>query len=111
MHTLCTPPPPHTPYPSSDSGGGGERVLWCALKTLERDAGNIHCVIYTGDSASGEAILAKANDRFGIDLSGMPIEFVRLSRRHWIEAKRYPRLTLIGQSVGSMVLAWEALTM
>ena len=64
-------------------------MLWCALKTLEPDARKIHCVIYTGDSASGEAILAKAKDRFGIDLSGMPIEFVRLSRRHWIEAKRY----------------------
>ncbi len=37
-------------------------------------------------------------------------QVVRLQRRKWVEARTYPRLTLIGQSLGSMVLAWEALS-
>jgi alpha-1,2-mannosyltransferase len=33
-----------------------------------------------------------------------------LERRKWVEAKTYPRFTIIGQSLGSMILAWEALS-
>lgn len=38
------------------------------------------------------------------------LQVVRLQRRKWVEASTYPRFTLIGQSLGSMVLAWEALS-
>jgi alpha-1,2-mannosyltransferase len=34
---------------------------------------------------------------------------VHLSKRKWIEASTYPRFTMIGQSLGSVYLAWEAL--
>jgi alpha-1,2-mannosyltransferase len=34
---------------------------------------------------------------------------VHLTRRKWIEASTYPRFTMIGQSLGSVYLAWEAL--
>ena len=97
-------------HPYCNSGGGGERVLWCAIKALEAEKESLRVVIYTGDVASAEEIIGKVKSRFGIDLAGMPIEFVRLKLRHWVEAKRYPRLTLIGQSLGSMVLAFEALS-
>jgi len=33
-----------------------------------------------------------------------------LNKRKWIEASTYPRFTMIGQSLGSVYLAWEALT-
>ena len=33
------------------------------------------------------------------------IQFVYLTQRRWVEAKSYPRLTLLGQSLGSMILA------
>jgi hypothetical protein len=36
------------------------------------------------------------------------IQFVYLTQRRWVEAKSYPRLTLLGQSLGSMILAAEA---
>lgn len=34
---------------------------------------------------------------------------VRLHQRKWVEASTWPRFTMIGQSLGSMVLGWEAL--
>jgi alpha-1,2-mannosyltransferase len=33
-----------------------------------------------------------------------------LKLRHWVEASRYPFVTMLGQSLGSVVLAFEALT-
>lgn len=48
----------------SNAGGGGERVLWVAIKALERlctPSCGIHVVIYTGDGdAKPTEILAKA---------------------------------------------------
>lgn len=32
-----------------------------------------------------------------------------MNRRKWIEERTYPRFTMIGQSLGSVFLAWEAL--
>lgn len=34
---------------------------------------------------------------------------VHLYKRKWIEETTYPHFTMIGQSLGSMYLAWEAL--
>jgi len=49
-------------HPYCDAGGGGERVLFCAVKHLPLDW---RVVIYTGDAASGEDILARCKQRFG----------------------------------------------
>lgn len=38
-----------------------------------------------------------------------PVEFVLLTKRLWVEASQYPVLTLLGQAIGSMVLAADAL--
>lgn len=66
-------------------------------------------MIYTGDcDASGQEILHKARQRFNITLP-KPVEFVFLSSRHWVEATKYPMFTLLGQSIGSIVLGWEAM--
>ena len=46
--------------------------------------------------------------RFGITLEKSP-RFIFLKSRHWVEASRYPFLTMLGQSLGSIVLAFEAL--
>ena len=70
---------------------------------------SMKCVVYTGDiGSSAEEILSKAEKTFGISLP-LKIEFVFLHRRAWVEAKRYPVLTLLGQSLGSMILGLEAL--
>ena len=70
-------------------------------------------MIYTGDvDASREQILQRARQRFNISLprdGPDEIHFAFLRRRQWVEASRYPVLTLLGQSLGSVVLGWEAL--
>ena len=71
---------------------------------------DVRCVVYTGDcDATGEEILTKAKQRFNITLP-QPIDFVFLKTRGWVEAKRYPAFTLLGQSLGSIVLGMEALS-
>lgn len=93
---------------NSDAGGGGERVLWTAIAALQREIPNVICAVYTGDSASDEAIMQAAQQRFGIRLP-RPVHFVRLKRRHLLEDRQYPRFTLLMQSIGSMRVAVDAL--
>lgn len=48
-------------HPYCNAGGGGERVLWAAVRaTLEEDA---FCVIYSGDEEAKEVILRRAEVR------------------------------------------------
>jgi len=37
-----------------------------------------------------------------------PVDFVFLRKRYLVEDSRYPAFTLLGQSLGSILLAWEA---
>lgn len=106
----------------SNDGGGGERVLWLLIQSLQSLPGakKFEIVVYSGDvDVSGDEILKKAEDRFGIRLA--PVRFVPLYTRNFVEKKwwghhcdsahlvRYPRFTMIGQSLGSMVVGLEAL--
>lgn len=96
-------------HPYCNAGGGGERVLWCGIRSLQRRYEFVQCVVYTGDTeASPEQILARAKDRFNIELD-RPVDFVYLNKRRWVEADMWPHFTLLGQSIGSMVLGLEAL--
>ncbi|XP_026419033.1 GDP-Man:Man(3)GlcNAc(2)-PP-Dol alpha-1,2-mannosyltransferase-like [Papaver somniferum] len=96
-------------HPYTNDGGGGERVLWCAVKAFQEVNSNLDCVIYTGDhDASPESLLTRAIDRFGVKLL-QPPQVVHLYKRKWIEEGTYPRFTMVGQSFGSVYLCWEAL--
>eukprot|EP00057_Strongylocentrotus_purpuratus_P032333 XP_787277.1 PREDICTED: GDP-Man:Man(3)GlcNAc(2)-PP-Dol alpha-1,2-mannosyltransferase isoform X2 [Strongylocentrotus purpuratus] len=96
-------------HPYCNAGGGGERVLWCAIRALQTRYPHIQCVVYSGDiDATGEQIVEKAKQRFNLTLP-RPVEFVFLTNRFLVEAKTYPFLTLLGQSLGSMLLGMEAL--
>lgn len=60
-------------HPYTNDGGGGERVLWCAVKAIQEEFPDIDCVIYTGDGdASSESLEARAIDRFGVRLFSAP---------------------------------------
>lgn len=48
-------------HPYCDAGGGGERVLFCAIKHLPKD---YDVVVYTGDPDT-DGILARCRQRFG----------------------------------------------
>jgi len=97
--------------PISNAGGGGERVLWTAIAFIQRTERNAVSIVYSGDTdASKEEILKKVKSRFDITLSPSSLHFVFLESRHYVEDAAWPRFTLLGQSLGSMYLAWEAMS-
>uniref|UniRef100_A0A8C9P5X7 GDP-Man:Man(3)GlcNAc(2)-PP-Dol alpha-1,2-mannosyltransferase n=1 Tax=Spermophilus dauricus TaxID=99837 RepID=A0A8C9P5X7_SPEDA len=66
-------------------------------------------VVYTGDvNVNGQQILEGAFRRFNIRLT-CPVQFVFLKKRYLVEDSQYPHFTLLGQSLGSIFLGWEAL--
>ncbi|GAB1521477.1 asparagine-linked glycosylation protein [Rhizoctonia solani] len=97
-------------HPYCNSGGGGERVLWASIAYLQRTNNQVLSVVYTGDTdATKEEIITKVKTRFDIILDPSSLEFVFLRERWVIEDTTWPRFTLIGQSLGSMMLAYEAM--
>ncbi|KAL6538757.1 asparagine-linked glycosylation protein [Orobanche gracilis] len=96
-------------HPYTNDGGGGERVLWCAVKAVQEEFPDLECVIYTGDhGASPKSLAARSIDCFGVKLIHT-VKVVHLYKRKWVEETTYPRFTMIGQSLGSVYLSWEAL--
>jgi len=97
-------------HPYCAAGGGGERVLWCAINAIQREHPGVHSVVYTGDVNKSRAeMLNGAESTFGISLCHDTVHFVFLTRRSWVEASTWPRFTLLGQSLGSIYLGWEAI--
>lgn len=97
------------------SGGGGERVLWHTIEALFKKHPNYTIYIYSHKNIQDDTlrILLKVRDLFKIDLISDEriidrLEFVPLTCSSLIEAKRYPYLTLLFQTIGSMILACEA---
>lgn len=96
-------------HPYCNAGGGGERVLWCGIRSLQRRYDFVNCVVYTGDCEySPEQIMSRAKERFNVQLE-RPVTFVFLTKRGWVEACMWRQCTLLGQSIGSMLLGFEAL--
>ncbi|KAF3942874.1 hypothetical protein CMV_030511 [Castanea mollissima] len=98
-------------HPYTNDGGGGERVLWCVVKAIQEETSHLDLdrVIYTGDhDASPHSLMARALDRFGVKLIHPP-KVVHLYKRKWVEETTYPHFIMIGQSLGSVYLSWEAL--
>lgn len=65
--------------------------------------------MYTGDIVAPTQIISNCRKNFNIQLDPERLEFVFLNQRRWVEAEKYPILTLLGQSLGSIVLGFEAL--
>ncbi|KAJ9589442.1 hypothetical protein L9F63_017345 [Diploptera punctata] len=96
-------------HPYCNAGGGGEKVLWCAIKAVQTRYPQSKIVVYTGDlEASPEEIVRHAEQKLNISLKE-PVQFVYLRKRRWIEASMYPYFTILGQSLGSIILGIEAL--
>lgn len=50
--------------PCSNAGGGGERVLWAAIRATQNRWPDAKCVVYTGDhDVNKEQILARVKAR------------------------------------------------
>ncbi|KTW29878.1 hypothetical protein T552_01082 [Pneumocystis carinii B80] len=97
-------------HPYCNAGGGGERVLWTAIKAIQSEYSHIICVVYTGDiNSKKEEILKKTKEIFEIELDEKRIQFIYLYKRHYVSPERWPYVTLLGQSLGSLILAYEAI--
>ncbi|KAK0634509.1 glycosyltransferase family 4 protein [Bombardia bombarda] len=99
-------------HPFCNAGGGGERVLWAAIRATQERWPKAKCVVYTGDhDVSKDAILARVENRFNIHLHPPTVNFLYLSTRHWVLASTWPHFTLAGQSLGSIIMAWDAFSL
>jgi alpha-1,2-mannosyltransferase len=104
-------------HPFCDSGGGGERVLWKMLHSLNElnklKAINVSVVIYAAQgNKTGDEILKSACERFGIDVGkSMPVHFIFIPTNliTLLKPEAWPRFTMIGQSIGSIMVAWNGL--
>ncbi|MCJ1283606.1 asparagine-linked glycosylation protein [Xylographa opegraphella] len=117
-----------------NAAGGGERVLWAAIKATQERYPKAACIVYTGDvdvpdsetkilktaeyvsstdaanAMKRDVILEKVEQNFNIRLHHSSIHFKFLSTRDWLLASRYPYFTLLGQSLGSLRVAYDALS-
>ncbi|URE45600.1 cytochrome P450 [Musa troglodytarum] len=55
-------------HPYTDGGGGGKRVLWCAVRSVQEENPDLHCA-FTVDDASPKSLAARALDRFSYPLA------------------------------------------
>ena len=99
-------------HPFCNAGGGGERVLWAAIRATQQKWPKAKCIVYTGDhEVNKEAILSRVESRFNIMLHPPTVQFLYLSTRHWVLASTWPHFTLAGQSLGSIIIAWDAFSL
>ncbi|KAI1374820.1 glycosyltransferase family 4 protein [Hypoxylon crocopeplum] len=99
-------------HPFCNAGGGGERVLWAAIRATQRRWPNAKVVVYTGDhDVTKENMLSRVKNTFSIDIHPPTIHFIYLSTRHWVLSSTWPHMTLLGQSLGSLVMGWDAFSL
>lgn len=81
-------------------------IKWCLLCRYP----HAEFYIYTGDvEVTPDEILKKVKNVLNVNLDGN-VRFVYLTKRRWVEAERYPYFTLLGQSLGSIYLGFEAMS-
>ncbi|KAI3324000.1 glycosyltransferase family 4 protein [Xylariaceae sp. AK1471] len=99
-------------HPFCNAGGGGERVLWAAVRATQRRWPKAKVVVYTGDhTITKDKMLSRVKNTFSIDIHPPTIHFLYLSTRSWVLASTWPHATLLGQSLGSLVLGWDAFSL
>ena len=99
-------------HPFCAAGGGGERVLWAAVLATQQKWPKATCVLYSGDhEVDRHAMIQKARSSFGISLNPATVHISYLSTRHLVLANTYPYFTLLGQSLGSLALAYDAFSL
>ncbi|KAL4921572.1 hypothetical protein BDW62DRAFT_208173 [Aspergillus aurantiobrunneus] len=99
-------------HPFCNAGGGGERVLWEAVRATQRRWPKAVCAIYTGDlDVTKAAMLERVQTRFNIQLHAPTVELLYLTTRKYVQSSMYPYMTLLGQSLGSLIVGYDAFTL
>uniref|UniRef100_A0A5K3EPE8 ALG11_N domain-containing protein n=1 Tax=Mesocestoides corti TaxID=53468 RepID=A0A5K3EPE8_MESCO len=99
-------------HPYCNSGGGGERVLWVGISTLLQHHQNLLIFIYTNDSECLKApktVFSRIKNTFDISIEDYSrVKFIPLYSEVLLRPVLYPCLTLVGQAIGSVIAALEA---
>ncbi|CAG9461979.1 unnamed protein product [Pedinophyceae sp. YPF-701] len=95
-------------HPYANDGGGGERVLWCAIEAIQSTCPWVKIAVYSGDGVTEQQLRDKARSRFGVRIE-RAVRVVPVRTRTLLEPTWYPALTMIGQAAGSTVVALECL--
>nr|CCA16706.1 conserved hypothetical protein [Albugo laibachii Nc14]CCA21812.1 conserved hypothetical protein [Albugo laibachii Nc14] len=105
-------------HPYANGGGGGERVLYCFLESLiehflvNRSHQHLRIVLYTGDDRIDKhELIQKAASRFNLPQLNkveQHLHLVILRNRELLEPSRYPRFTLLCQSIAHIRVARHA---
>lgn len=67
------------------------------------------CVVYTGDhDVDKDTIIENVKNRFNIPLYPPRLTFLYLNTRDFLLAQNWPHFTLLGQSIGSLIVGWDA---
>ncbi|KFY69370.1 hypothetical protein V496_00305 [Pseudogymnoascus sp. VKM F-4515 (FW-2607)] len=99
-------------HPFCNAGGGGERVLWAAVRATQQRWPKATCVVYTGDhDVTKEKMLERVENRFNIQLHAPTVTFLYLTTRHLVLASTWSFATLLGQSFGSLFMAYDAFSL
>lgn len=96
-------------HPFTNACGGGEKVLFLALKAIEEIAEkyNAKVVVYTVEDASAEEIIQKAADRFNFNLR-LEFQLIRIKKRYFTDQHSVVKLSLLNQAIGNIVSVIEA---
>lgn len=101
-------------HPNASAGGGGERVLWAAVKQTLQEEKNIAAIyIAISKGINLPDLLDHAVSRFGISFTNSEadrIVLIGLTQTRLIDPQTYPWLTLVGQAFGMAVLGYEAVS-
>jgi len=101
-------------HPYCMGGGGGERVLWCSVAGL-LSMPHVRIVIFVKRGTRLEDAYKHIKTRFGIKISEREwvrkMHFVEINSicLRLIEPKTWPKMTILGQSIGSLIMAMNAL--
>lgn len=100
----------YRPYPTRGTRYRGRRVHGGRRRNQKSDhlqgQGDYHTLFRTCRDRG----LTIYQSRFDIELSPKSLHFVFLNSRYLVEDATWPMFTLLGQSLGSMYLAWEAVS-
>lgn len=87
-------------------------MLWEAVRATQKRWPKAICAIYTGDHEVNKAtMLERVENRFNIHLHAPTVVLLYLTTRKYVVASSYPHMTLLGQSLGSLVVAYDAFTL
>lgn len=92
----------------SNAGGGGERVLWSLIATLHRTYPNAQLSILSCESLDLESIVQRVKEHFGINIGVEKLEMKRLWSPRLLDPALWPRMTLLIQSLVSLLVGLEA---